>query len=80
MRVNAMRTAIALLSTLFVALLLTATDPAQAQTRRAWCLQAGDSGNLECAFSTLKQCQQARSGASTTSTCLRNQRRARSGK
>src|SRR5258705_5945104 len=70
--VMAMRAVFALSSTLVAAVLLTATEPAQAQNAR-WCLRGADSGILECAYYTLAQCKATRSGE-TSGTCVRNPR------
>jgi hypothetical protein len=43
---------------------------------RSWCLRAGDTGNLECAFDSAAQCRAARSGV-TSGTCQRNPNRPR---
>jgi hypothetical protein len=51
--------------------LLATASASVAQQPRSWCLRAGDTGNLECAFDTLRQCQAARSG-NTSGTCQRN--------
>ena len=63
----AMRAVIALTLTLLGALLLSATEPAQAQCG-TWCLR-GEEGT-SCSYNTLKQCQAARSGA-TIGSCGR---------
>jgi hypothetical protein len=71
--VTTMRITIALISTIVAAQLLGATEPAQAapaQTR--WCLRT-DSGNSDCSFDTLKQCQASRFGL-TSGSCFRARR------
>jgi hypothetical protein len=60
-------------STLLATLLLTAPG-AVAQDRGAFCLRGSDSGNLNCAYDTLAQCQQAMKGTSTES-CVPNPNR-----
>ena len=73
-----MRAAIAFALTIVAAGLLSVTEPAQAAAAKAkapqrWCLTS-ESGNSDCTFDTLKQCQASRSGISITSTCFRARR------
>jgi Protein of unknown function (DUF3551) len=67
-----MRAVIALTSTLLAALLLSATEPAQAIHNAHWCL-VGGSGDKHCSYNTLAQCNASRTGAGGH--CVRNPRR-----
>jgi len=47
------------------------TAPAQAQQNEEFCLQS-DQGNMNCAYKTMQQCEDAKKAASNTGTCVRN--------
>jgi hypothetical protein len=66
-----MRAVILLTSTLLGVLLLSATEPAQAQCG-SWCMR-GVEGSVSCSYNTLAQCRAARSGV-TLENCFRRTR------
>jgi hypothetical protein len=63
-----------IVSSTLLATLLLAAPGAVAQDRGAFCLRGSDSGNLNCAYDTMAQCQQAMKGTSTES-CVTNPNR-----
>ena len=65
-----MKSLIGLIMTFGVILLLSATDPVQAQQQR-WCLRA--QGAADCSFDTLDQCKATR-GPGGYGTCFRARR------
>jgi len=69
-----MKSMIVLSGILVAALLLTVTEPAQAQQNAAWCMSTDF---LDCSYDTLRQCRASARGADTTAICVRNPRLAR---
>jgi hypothetical protein len=75
-RVIPMRTLIA--SSAIIAALFAAAPGASAQESGAFCLRGSDSGQLNCSYNTMAQCQAALRGASSEN-CVNNPRTTGSG-
>jgi len=58
-------------STALAAMMFAAAPAANAQQSGAFCLRGSDSGDLNCAYQTLAQCQAAMKGA-TNESCIAN--------